>query len=290
MTDYCLVSAGQRPPIDCLPFHEWMFPDGTRWAQFYRVDQNYLVSFPDLGDFDISADGHAVTAWPAPGISEDTMQHLYLNQVLPLALSKQGRIVFHASAVETEDGAIAFLGESGRGKSTLAASFAAGGQRFLTDDALLLDPTECGYLVQPSHPSIRLWDDSQEALLAADAELAPPVQYTPKARILSGDSLPFCNAARRLRRVYFLGDGSAEELTIQRMRPSEAMIGLVRNSFLLDIGAQEMLSAHFDLLAEMVALTIYYHLDYPRSFAALPSIRQGILEHATEEDGPEMLK
>ena len=277
-------SAGQRDPIDVLPFHEWMFPDGTRWAQFYRVDQNYLVSFPDLGYFDVSADGHAVTAWPVPGISEDTMQHLYLNQVLPLALSKQGRIVFHASAVDTGDGAIAFLGESGRGKSTLAASFAAGGQRFLTDDALLLDRTEGGYLVQPSHPSVRLWDDSREALLAADAELAPPVQYTPKARILSGDSLHFCDAARRLRRVYFLGDGSAQKLTIQRMRPSEAMIGLVRNSFLLDIEAREMLSSHFDVLVEMVALPIYYQLDYPRSFAALPEIRQGILEHANAQD------
>ena len=284
MIDYCLLSARLRDPIDALPFHEWVFPDGTKWAQFYRVDQSYLVSFPGLGDFDVSADGRAVRAWPAPGISEDTIQHLYLNQVLPLALSKQGRIVFHASAVDTGNGAIAFLGESGRGKSTLAASFAAGGQRFLTDDALLLDPTEGGYLVQPSHPSIRLWDDSQEALLAADAELAPPVQYTPKARILSGDSLPFCNAERHLRRVYFLGDGSAEELAIQGMRPSEAMIGLVRNSFLLDIEAQEMLSAHFDLLAEMVTLPIYYHLDYPRSFAALPEIRQGILEHANAQD------
>jgi hypothetical protein len=284
VTDFCLGSAGQRAPIDCLPFHEWIFPDGTKWAQFYRVNQDYLVSFPDLGDFAVSADGRTVRAWPAPGISEDTMQHLYLNQVLPLALSKQGRIVFHASAVDTGNGAIAFLGESGRGKSTLAASFAAGGQRFLTDDALLLDPTEGGYLVQPSHPSIRLWDDSQEALLAADAELAPPVQYTPKARILSGDSLPFCDAARRLRRIYFLGDGSAEALTIQRMRPSEAMIGLVRNSFLLDIEAREMLSSHFDLLAEMVALPIYYHLDYPRAFAALPEISQGILEHANAQD------
>ena len=263
------------------PFQEWTFPDGTLWTRFYRTGEGYLLRFPDLGDFDVSADGRAVRAWPAPGISEDTMQHLYLNQVLPLALSKQGRIVFHASAVEMRNGAIAFLGESGRGKSTLAASFAAGGQRFLTDDALLLDPAEGGYLVQPSHPSIRLWDDSQEALLAADAEAAPPVQYTPKARILSGDSLPFCNAACRLRRVYFLGYGSAEKLTIQPMRPSEAMIGLVRNSFLLDIEAQEMLSSHFDLLAEMVALPIYYHLDYPRSFAALPDIRQSILEHAT---------
>ena len=57
-----------------------------------------------------------------------------------------------------------------------------------------------------------------------------------------------------------------------------------RNSFLLDIEAQEMLSAHFDLLAEMVTLPIYYHLDYPRSFAALPEIRQGILEHANAQD------
>ena len=101
MIDYRLVSARLRDPIDALPFHEWTFPDGTKWAQFYRVEQNYRVSFPDLGDFDVSADGCAVCAWPAPGISEDTMQHLYLNQVLPLALSKQGRIVFHASAVET---------------------------------------------------------------------------------------------------------------------------------------------------------------------------------------------
>lgn len=290
MIDYRLLSARESRPTAALPFHEWIFPDGTKWARFYRADKNYLVSFPDLGDFDVSADGCAVRAWPAPGISEDTMQHLYLNQVLPLALSKQGRIVFHASAVDTGDGAIAFLGESGRGKSTLAASFASGGQRFLTDDALLLDPLEGGYLVQPSHPSIRLWDDSQEALLAVDAELAPPVQYTPKARILSGDTLPFCNAACRLRRLYFLGDGSAEELTIQSMRPSEAMIGLVRNSFLLDIEAQEMLASHFDLLADMVTLPIYFHLDYPRSFAALPEIRQGILEHAAEEGEPKMQK
>ena len=278
--DFSTEAGRFQAALALTSFQEWIFPDGTLWTRFYRTGEGYMLRFPDLGDFEVSADGRVVRAWPVPGIFEDTMQHLYLNQVLPLALSKQGRIVFHASAIETENGAIAFLGESGRGKSTLAASFASGGQRFLTDDALLLDPTEGGYLVQPSHPSIRLWDDSQEALLAADAELAPPVQYTPKARILSGDSLPFCNAARQLRRVYFLGDGSAEELTIQRMRPSEALIGLVRNSFLLDIEAQEMLSSHFDLLAEMVALPIYFHLDYPRSFAALPSIRQGIIEHS----------
>ena len=55
------------------------------------------------------------------------------------------------------------------------------------------------------------------------------------------------------------------------------MIGLVKQFVFAGTSkAQEVLSSHFDLLAEMVALPIYYHLDYPRAFAALPSIRQGI--------------
>jgi len=39
-------------------------------------------------------------------------------------------------------------------------------------------------------------------------------------------------------------------------------------------------SSNFDLLADVVALP----------FAALSSVRQGVLEHATDEDEPEMLK
>ena len=42
---------------------------------------------------------------------------------MPLALGKFDKLVFHASAVETADGAIAFAGASGRGKSTVAAAF-----------------------------------------------------------------------------------------------------------------------------------------------------------------------
>jgi hypothetical protein len=61
---------------------------------------------------------------------------------------------------------VAFLGESGRGKSTLAASFATEGTRFLTDDGLLLEWVGGHCMIVPSHPSIRLWEDSQEALIS----------------------------------------------------------------------------------------------------------------------------
>ncbi|MDP2163238.1 MAG: hypothetical protein Q8K21_03295 [Hydrogenophaga sp.] len=99
-----------------VPFHEWRLPDGTSWTLFFRHASGYRLRFPGLADFDISTDGLVVQGHPVPGSSDDTLQHLYLNQVLPLALSRQGKLVFHAGAVETPAGAIAFMGVSGRGK------------------------------------------------------------------------------------------------------------------------------------------------------------------------------
>ncbi len=280
---YSLAPPRPQQPLDSAPFHEWVFPDGTSWASFCRIGPNYLLRFPKLADFEVSADGLEVLARPAPGISEDTVEHLYLNQVLPLALSKRGKLVFHASAIETEAGAIAFMGESGRGKSTLAASFATAGFRFLTDDALLLEEASGGYIVQPSHASIRLWDDSQQALVSPSAEFAPTVQYTPKARILSGETLVFCPDPLPLRRIYFLGDVGADTIRIEPLPASKALIGLVKNTFLLDIDEQQTLATHFDQLSKMVNLPIYYRLDYPRRYEDLPAVRQAIIEHATTE-------
>lgn len=258
-----------QAPFQSVPFHAWTFPDGTPWTQFHRSNGNYLLRFPELADFEISADAQEVSCVPAPGISEGTVQHLYLNQVLPLVLSKLGRLVFHASAVEADGGAVAFVGESGRGKSTLAASFAVSGARFLTDDGLVVEPTGAGFDALPSHPSIRLWSDSEEALIPSAARRAPAVHYTAKARFLAGEGLHFCNHPRPLRRVYFLGDGTAGRVTIARVTPAQALMEWVRHSFLLDIEEQPRLASHFDQVAALANQPIHYRLDYPRQFEAL---------------------
>lgn len=283
MSDYRLLPAHLQMPRDDTPFHEWVFPDGSVWTQFYRTDTGYLLRFPDLADFQVSADGLSVTCYPAPEVTDETPRHLYLNQVLPLVLSKSGKLVFHASAVEIADGAVAFVATSGRGKSTLAASFATSGFRFLTDDGLVVEACGNGYQVLPSHPSIRLWEDSQEALVAG-ATTAPPLHFTLKARFLAGADIVFCDQPRPLRRVYFLGDGSAPALTFQRMSATEALVEWVKHSFMLDVEEQPMLAAHFDQVAKLANQPIYYRIDYPRRFDELERVRQAIVEHAREDD------
>ncbi|MBL0244850.1 MAG: hypothetical protein IPQ22_12960 [Rhodoferax sp.] len=203
---------------------------------------------------------------------------------MPLALARQGMLVLHASAVEIGDSAVAFIGASGMGKSTLAASFATNGFRFLTDDGLLLEPRQDACYVLPSHPSIRLWDDSQDALIGVEVNIAPPVQFTRKVRFLAGESVAFCDQARPLRRIYFLGENFDSPLEFVSMSPALALIELVKHSFLLDIEMKDLLAAQFEKLSALVSQPLCYQLNFPRSFDSLAAIRQAIVEHSTHEN------
>jgi hypothetical protein len=272
-----------QAPIEGPAFQQWHSADSTPWTLFYRRQTHYLLRFPGLGDFEISQDGCTAQSWPAPGVPPSTVEHLYLNQVMPLALSRQGKLVLHASAVEVGNRCLVFLGASGRGKSTLAASFATSGARFLTDDGLQLQWIGSQLTAIPSHPSIRLWQDSQDALVGDTDAMAPSLHFTSKARLLAGQQLDFCDEARPLAAIYFLGNGDAVAPNITAMKPAAALMQLVRNSFLLDIDQQEMLALHFSSLSNIANLPIHYHLDYPRQYETLPLVREAIVRHAGEE-------
>ncbi|MBK5105698.1 MAG: hypothetical protein JJE42_15740 [Burkholderiales bacterium] len=280
-----MLEVRAQQALRARPFREWLQPDGAVWMQFYRTDAGYLLRFPELADFEVSGDALAVACRPAPDVSEETTRHLFLNQVLPLVLSKRGKLVFHASAVEVSGAAVAFVADSGRGKSTLAASFAAAGYRFLCDDGLVLERRGAGYDAMPSHPSIRLWQDSQEALVGAGAQTVLPVQYTAKARLLAGEGMAFCGEPRALRRVYFLGDGGAPGVTLQKLGAGDALGEWMKHSFLLDIEERPLLASHFDQLAVLASRPIAYRLDFPRRYDALEAVRQAIVVHINEADG-----
>ena len=281
-----MLTPRAQAPCAAVPFHTWDLPKGSNWATFYRTPSGFLLRFPDLADFEVSVDGRCVTCSPAPDVPEATTEHLYVNQVLPLALSKLGKLVFHGSAVEIGADSIAFVAKSGRGKSTLAAGFAVTGHRFLADDALVLEPVDGGYRALPSHPSLRLWQDSHERLLRDEPERAPALAYTSKARVLAGTSLTHCDEPRPLRTAYFLGDGSATEITFRRLTEVETLLAWARHSFLLDVEDRTLISAHFDGIATLANHLVCYDLDYPRRYDDLDRLLKAVVAHATHLGEP----
>lgn len=275
----------QRQPQQS-PFHQWTFPDGRAWTRFHRDGLAYLLQFPGLADFEVTADGAQVTGWAAPGVARATVEHLFANQVRPLALSRQGKLVLHASAVAVGHVAIAFAGESGRGKSTLAASFATHGMEFLTDDGLQLEWAGDVLVAIPSQPSLRLWEDSREAVLPSGYAAGPSVDYTTKMRVIADGALPFQDKPLPLGTLYFLGDEPTRSVDIRPLPAGMAVRELVRHSFLLDIAEQQMLAMHFDAVSRIAGMARHFRIDYPRDYGLLPTVREAIIRHAREQPSP----
>ena len=66
---YFVKPARPQATVASEPFHQWTFPDGTLWTQFFHKDGGYLLRFPDLADFEVSANGGQVHGFPAPGVT-----------------------------------------------------------------------------------------------------------------------------------------------------------------------------------------------------------------------------
>lgn len=259
------------------PFHVWSLPGGGDWLRFFRTTTGYRLQFPGLAEFTVSRDGSVIDVLGPAGAAPETVEHLYQNQVLPLALSRQRKLVFHGSAVDMDGGALAFLGASGAGKSTLAAAFALNGARLITDDGLRVERSGGRWQAWPGHGSLRLWDDSLAALLPPETPRSPAAEYSAKSRIVTGDSIRLSAGPAPLQRVYFLRNYGADSIAIQPLSAADALIELVSHAFMLDLDDRELIACHFDQLSQMVHCLHFSLLDFPRRYSILREVRERIL-------------
>ncbi len=114
-------------------------PDGT--ASF-RIESHpeagYLLWGPSYGAHLLSTDGRRLRCAPGDA-GEEAWQRLLIAQVLPFAAVLNGLEVFHASAVVIDGQAVAFVGPSRSGKTSLALELCRHGASFLADDVLALE-------------------------------------------------------------------------------------------------------------------------------------------------------
>jgi hypothetical protein len=114
-------------------------PDDT---EIFRIeahqDAGYLISGSEYGAFLLSNDGRQLQCWTA-GHEDGIWQRLLIAQVLPFAALLHGLEIFHASAVVRNGEAVAVLGPSRAGKSSLALELCHLGASFLADDVIALE-------------------------------------------------------------------------------------------------------------------------------------------------------
>lgn len=267
--------AAPQAAIPREPFDRWITADGDVAAEFFRRQSGqFLVRFPDQADFAIDIGAGTIAAVPAPDLSAAALETLYRNSIVPIIGNHAGGLNLHGSAVATDHGALAFIGISRRGKTTLAGAFAAAGYPFLTEDCVTLDHDGSDYLVQPMRPVLRVFHDSASFLLGN----RPGWQDEDAKREVDASTvLPFAKGPAPLRHIFILGPGEAEEVTIRQLGEGDAMAQLMQQAFVLDVEDKPRLRAHFGRVANLAGATACHMLDYPRRYDQLPAVISAVI-------------
>jgi hypothetical protein len=285
--EFELLPPAELDPTPIEWFQRREAANGKVWLTSARQDRGYLLRFTVYADFMILDEGARVRAVPRPKIPLETIRHLLLDQVMPLVLSLRGGLIMHASAVATHEGAIAFVGDTGRGKSTLATSLTQRGHRLITDDCLVVREQAGQFMALPTYPGLRVFASTAEALVGPGPALPGVAHYTHKKR-LGPDNirLPFEFDAVPLRRVFFLdppGHPSAtngKAVAFTPMPAHTAMLELIRTSVRLDYEDRARHRAEFEICKRLVRSTPLFRLAFVRNLARLPEVCEAILANS----------
>jgi hypothetical protein len=252
-------------------------PNGHGRVSAEKSDRGYLLRFQDLVTFLVSEQGDQVECHSEAPVATETLRRLFLDAVFPLILNLKGHDALHATAVDGPAGCCAFLGNSGTGKSTLAAAFVRRGWQLVCDDCLHFDVAADGVTIVPGYGGLRLWPDSIEAAFN-NGSLLRTVQDRRKKRVeVAGMS---SIGPVTLRRMYLV-TGTQESDTrirIEAVSPRDAFIELVRHAFRLDIGDRTMLARQFRSLQRLVERVSICRLIYPRNFDHLQLVAAAIAD------------
>lgn len=285
------ILLGEKPPFlptTSVVTHEpfYISPDlddvGRPSISIWKAHGGELfrILYDDGTEFFVDRAGTQVWAtWPAPLTLEDTGVFLR-GPILGFVLRLRGVTPLHASAIEIDGRAVAFLGPAGSGKSTTAAAFAQAGFPVLSDDIVPLEERADSFWARPGYPCVCLWPRSAEALYGS-AEALPLLtpNWTKRYLPVEKHGYRFREEPLPLGAIYLLGDrcGESHAPSVGPMEPQAALIALVSNAYmnyLLDSG---MRVTEFRLLGHLAAGVPMRKLHATADISRLDDLRGLIL-------------
>ena len=181
------------------------------------------------------------------GTADERILSAFVLDFIPTLLHQRGRFVLHASALEIGGGAVAFMGESGLGKSTLALTLYERGCPLITDDLISIDLTGDFPMVIPSYPELNVWPETLTALSHDPSSFQRVRPGSEKRAVPTLER--FAKHPLPLRLIYLLIEGKIT--CIESLPPREATFVLVRHSFRPELPEGSSPAIHLSQCAQL---------------------------------------
>ena len=236
-------------------------------------------SWAQLGRFRVR-EGREIIIDPDLGVDERILRLPLLGTIFAVLLHQRGHLVLHASAAAIEGEAVIFLGNKGRGKSTMAATLYGRGHHLIADDVVSITIDNGRPMVLPGFPQLRLCPGAPAASLGDDQRILPELVdgYEKRGRPVTDR---FARKPLPIKRIYVLGLGPVSMLKL--LDPQAALLMLIANSYMARFGKQLLhgpeASTHLRQCTALLMQIPVYRLERPDCLALLPSLAQLVEEH-----------
>jgi len=202
----------------------------ARGVRFEATADRFLLRVDGIARY-LAVGGREVILAREPGASDEDVRLFLLGSVFGALLHQRGLLPLHGSAIEVAGGAVAFVGPSGVGKSTIAAALARRGYRVMADDVTPVSLEGGAPTVLPGYPQLKIWADSAEKLGERTEELRRVRTQLEKYGLPVGEL--YCATPVPLRRVYVLSTTNTRELSVVELKGMEKVTALLGNTYRL---------------------------------------------------------
>lgn len=252
-----------------------------RWVQYAALpDGSSYRRWTNLFEFLVSADARRIHARALNDANEEAFLAYLLVDALSFSMVRLGREPLHATAVVTDEGAVAFLGESGDGKSTLGALFVHGGCPLLTDDMLVLTAEHDQFLAHAGPPRIKLYRGIANHIFGNTYRGMPMNPVTEKLVIPLTDE-QVVRQPRPLGAIYLIredrGGRRRHRPLIRRLSPAGALPRILAATASHWARDPDRLRRQFDFVTRLVQRVPIKTLSYRRNEHEMFRVRDAVL-------------
>ncbi len=262
-------------------------PVARQWPELKELYQGcflarkrYMLEIDGIARY-LVEDGAKVTVDVAAGAPEADVRGYLLGSVFGALCHQNGFLPLHASAVEAGGKVTAFLGDSGAGKSTMAAFLERAGYRVVSDDICLLIPDEGGFSVEPVAGWLKLWRESFDNLGEVPEEenriFSANDKYRRYLAVSEGERLQLAN-------VVLLERG--DTVSLERVSNARAVAGMIDRTYLAYLPLFTDGNADlFRRVAGALEGARAWRLVMPKQWDAMPAVLDTVAKQLLRDEG-----
>lgn len=190
----------------------------------------FVMRVTEVCDYWVT-EGRDIALSPAANADPASVRLFLLGSAIGMAMHQRGMLLLHGATVKRDGGATIFVGQSGEGKSTLAASLGHSGHAILGDDTMPVWPSaRGGYYVWPGSRMFKLWSDTIEALGGKTSDLQSVGRrfnkfFVPNSAQAPDVAIPVCDV------VLLQADAAATHPVLEPITGLEALRVIMEHTY-----------------------------------------------------------